>query len=70
MNYNKLKAKIILKNLKVSDFLEKAKIDRTRYYRVLRGEDEFNREEIKNIIDTLGLEKEEAMDIFFAETVS
>lgn len=74
MDGNQLKARLILKGLKVDDFLEKVskykRIDKNRYYRVLRGEDEFDRGEIVAITKALNLSEDELMDIFFNEEVS
>ena len=70
-----LKAKIIIKGLQVDQFLEKVNhdekvLDRNKYYRVLRGEDEFDRKEIQSIATALNLSDEEILNIFFKEEVS
>ena len=70
-----LKAKIIINGLQVDQFLEKVNhdekvLDRNKYYRVLRGEDEFDRKEIQSIATALDLSDEEMLNIFFKEEVS
>ncbi|WP_373757863.1 hypothetical protein [Jeotgalibaca porci] len=70
-----LKAKIIINGLQVDQFLEKVNhdekvLDRNKYYRVLRGEDEFDRKEIQSIATALNLSDEEMLNIFFKEEVS
>lgn len=70
-----LKAKIIINGLQVDQFLEKVNhdekvLDRNKYYRVLRGEDEFDRKEIQSIATALKLSDEEMLNIFFKEEVS
>lgn len=75
MNGRLLKAKIIINGLQVDQFLEKVNhdekvLDRNKYYRVLRGEDEFDRKEIQSIATALNLSDEEILNIFFKEEVS
>ncbi|MGX7091223.1 hypothetical protein [Hutsoniella sourekii] len=74
MDGNKLKAEVVLKGLKVEEFLnlvsKYTKLDRNKYYRVLRGEDEFDRAEIIAISKVLNLTDSEMLRIFFAEEVS
>lgn len=70
MNANRLKAKIILRKMKVEEFLSKTGIERSHYYRVLRGEDEFDRAEILSIQSILELSDNEMLNIFFKEEVS
>lgn len=71
MDGNQLKARLVLKGLKVDEFLENVskykRIDKSRYYRVLRGEGEFDRGEIVAIAKALDLSEHELMDIFFNE---
>lgn len=75
MNGRLLKAKIIINGLQVDQFLEKVNhdekvLDRNKYYRVLRGEDEFDRKEIQSIATALNLSDEEILNIFFKEEAS
>ena len=70
-----LKAKIIINGLQVDQFLGKVNhdekvLDWNKYYRVLRGEDEFDRKEIQSIATALNLSDEEMLNIFFKEEVS
>lgn len=75
MNSRALKSKLVLKDIKVDDLLERleehgVKMSRSTFYRNLKGEGEFDRDEIKAISDLLGLSDEEMLDIFFKEFVS
>lgn len=70
-----LKSKIVLNDLRINDFISEINknghiMDRNRYYRCMRGEDEFDRKEIQAISEVLGLTDEEMLDIFFKEEVS
>ncbi|PJI07057.1 MULTISPECIES: helix-turn-helix domain-containing protein [Clostridium] len=70
MNTALLKAQIILNNKKISDLANELGISKSALYRKLRGETEFTRQEIENIIVFLGLSVSKAMEIFFNEKVS
>lgn len=70
MNTNELKAKIVAKGMTIKSFCEKAGLVRATFDRKLRGESEFNRDEIEKIQDTLKLTSDELMDIFFAKEVA
>lgn len=75
MNGRLLKSKVVFKGFKINEFLERVNmsgkvLDRNKYYRVLRGEDEFDRKEIQSISDALDLTDEEMLEIFFKEEVS
>ncbi|MDK7187965.1 hypothetical protein [Facklamia hominis] len=71
MDGNQLKAQIVLKGLKIEEFLSRVsrfgKLDRNKYYRVMRGEDEFDRSEIIAISKALNLNEEDMMRIFFKD---
>lgn len=71
MDGNQLKAQIELKGLKIEEFLSRVsqfgKLDRNKYYRVMRGEDEFDRSEFIAISKALNLNEEEMMRIFFKD---
>ena len=75
MDGRMLRAQIIINGLQVDQFLEKVNqdekvLDRNKYYRVLRGEDEFDIKEIQSIATVLNLSDEEMLRIFFKEEVS
>ena len=70
MDERVLRAKLILKGFKVDEFIEKVNengkvLDRSKYYRALRGEGEFDRKEIESIRHALELTDEEVVNIFF-----
>lgn len=70
-----LKSKVVLNGLKVDELLELVNkdeyiMDRNRYYRCMRGDDEFDRKEIQAMSEALNLTDAEMLDIFFKEEVS
>lgn len=70
MNYRKLKATIVLNGFTQDEVIQLSKINRNRFYRVLRGEDEFDRGEIVMLSKVLDLSDGDIIDIFFANKVS
>lgn len=70
MNYRKLKATIVLNGFTQDEVIQLSKINRSRFYRVLRGEDEFDRGEIVMLSKVLELSDGDIIDIFFANKVS
>lgn len=64
----KLEYEIKSQGWKIKDFCEKAGINRSVFYKKLRGESEFTLSEIQAIMDILGLDT--PMGIFFTEKVS
>ena len=70
MNFRKFKAAIALNGLTQTEVIQLSKINQSRFYRVLRGEDEFDRGEIVTLSEVLNLSDQDIIDIFFAEKVS
>lgn len=75
MNAALLKSEIIMKGLKMGEFFTELNKDKSimtpsSFYKKMRGESEFTREEIKAIAETLDLSDRCILDIFFSEQVS
>ena len=70
MNFRKFKAAIALNGLTQTEVIQLSKINQSRFYRVLRGEGEFDRGEIVTLSEVLNLSDQDIIDIFFAEKVS
>lgn len=64
----RLEYEIKSRGWKIKDFCEKTDINRSVFYKKLRGESEFTLSEIQRILDVLGLDS--PMGIFFADKVS
>ncbi len=69
-NVNILRANIILKNLKLSEFSEMIGIKKSALYRKLSGKTQFKCDEIERISKVLDLTDEQIIDIFFSNKVS
>lgn len=65
MNSSLLKSQIILNNRKIPEVAKKLKISKSAFYRKLKGQTEFTRKEINEIIDFLQLDEEMIIKIFF-----
>jgi len=75
MDDRALKAKIVVSGLQVDEFINLVNsngkvLDRNKYYRCLRGDDEFDRKEIQAMASALNLSDEEMLAIFFKTKVS
>lgn len=71
LNLNKLKGKIVENEMNVSDIAKLLEIDRSTLYRKLKGDgDKLTVKEANQIVNVLHLSKEEAMAIFFKDTVA
>ncbi|KRU24045.1 TetR family transcriptional regulator [Clostridium sporogenes] len=70
MNTILLKSQIVLNNKRIPDVAKELRISKSAFYRKLRGDTEFTRQEISKMIDYLNLSVDIAMDIFFNEKVS
>lgn len=70
MDVTLLKSQIVLNNKNIPDIAKSLKISKSALYRKLRGDSEFTRQEISDIITLLNLNVETAMAIFFNEKVS
>ena len=65
MNANKLRGKIVERGMNIGEFCKAAGFDRK-----MRGDIEFNREEIERIINALEMTDEELKSIFFENIVA
>lgn len=65
MNSILLRQKMIEKRINQKDIINELGISRSATYRKIRGQTEFTRSEIKQLITFLGLSSEEVMNIFF-----
>ena len=66
MNAEKLKAKIVEKNTTIECVAQAANINRSTFYRKLKGENKgFTVGEVRAIVSFLGLSGNEAHSIFF-----
>lgn len=70
MNANKLRGKIVEKGMNIGEFCKAAGFTRATFDRKLRGDIEFNREEIERIINALEMTDEELKSIFFENIVA
>ncbi|ARQ08087.1 XRE family transcriptional regulator [Macrococcoides canis] len=70
MKVSLLKAEVVRQNFKISEFLRTlggvgVHMSRESYYRKMRGETEFQRDEINGIAKVLGLNPQQVHEIFF-----
>ena len=70
MNEKMLRAKVVLEGKKISDLINCLKITKCTFYRKLKRNGDFNRDEIEKIINFLSLEESETKEIFFNDEVS
>lgn len=71
MNINKLRGKIVEKELNISKLAKRLEIDRSTLYRKLNNEGEtLTVKEANLICSVLGLTADEAMSIFFKDYVA
>lgn len=71
VNVNKLRGKIVENELTIADLAEKIGLDRSTLYRKLNSEGEaFTIKEANLICSELKLSRQEAMEIFFNQTVA
>ncbi|MDU1313902.1 MAG: XRE family transcriptional regulator [Clostridium septicum] len=70
MNVNLLKSQIALKGKTFKEIAAELKISKSALYRKMYGKSEFTRIEISILITYLGIDIEQAMEIFFTEKVS
>lgn len=71
VNVNKLKGKIVENELTISELAENIGLDRSTLYRKLNSDGEtFTIKEANLICIELRLSKQEAMEIFFNQTVA
>ena len=65
MKPNSLKAKIIENGMTINSFCKAAGFVRSTFDRKLKGESEFNRDELEKIMVILNLTSDEMRSIFF-----
>lgn len=70
MNVDKLRGKIAENRMNISEFCKAAGFVRSTFDRKMRGESEFDRDEIERIINTLNMTDEEMRNIFFENIVA
>lgn len=71
VNVNKLKGKIVENELTIAELAENMGLDRSTLYRKLNLDGEtFTIKEANLICNALNLSKQEAMEIFFNQTVA
>lgn len=70
INLNLLKSKLALKNKSISSLAQDIGLNKSTFYRKVRGESDFTRKEITDIVVFLGLNQEEMCEIFFVHKVS
>lgn len=70
ININLLKSKLALINKSISSLAEDVGMNKSTFYRKVKGESDFTRKEISDIITILDLNSEEMCAIFFARKVA
>lgn len=66
----KLKGKIVERNTTQEELANKIGIDKSTFYRKMKQNGNFSIKEVNLIVSALNLSKDEAMSIFFSETVA
>lgn len=71
VNVNKLKGKIIEKGFNIETFAKEVGMNKSTFYRKLNTNGaKFSIKEASLVVDLLGITKEEAANIFFADIVA
>jgi len=70
VDVSKLKGKIVERNTTQEELASKIGIDKSTFYRKMKQKGNFTIKEVNLIVSTLNLSKEEAVSIFFSETVA
>ena len=70
VDVSKLKGKIVERNTTQEELANKIGIDKSTFYRKMKQNGNFSIKEVNLIVSTLNLSKDEAMSIFFSETVA
>ena len=70
MNYDLLKAKMLLKHVDSIAVINALNISKSAFYRKMNGHTEFTRGELEKLVQILGLTAEEVNSIFFTDEVS
>ena len=66
----KLKGKIVERDTTQEELANKIGIDKSTFYRKMKQNGNFSIKEVNLIVSTLNLSKDEAMSIFFSDTVA
>ena len=70
VDVSKLKGKIVERNTTQEELANKIGIDKSTFYRKMKQNGNFSIKEVNLIVSTLNLSKDEAMSIFFSNTVA
>lgn len=70
VNVSKLKGKIVERNTTQEELAATIGIDKSTFYRKMKQNGNFSIKEVNLIVSALDLSKDEAMAIFFSETVA
>ena len=70
VDISKLKGKIVERNTTQEELANKIGIDKSTFYRKMKQNGNFSIKEVNCTGATLNLSKDEAMSIFFSETVA
>ena len=70
VDVSKLKGKIVEHNTTQEELASKIGIDKSTFYRKMKQNGNFSIKEVNLIVSTLNLSKDEAMSIFFSDTVA
>lgn len=71
VNINKLRGKIVEKGMSVEELAKRINMDKSTLYRKLgKSGDSFLIKEADKIVEALELDREEAINIFFAQYVA
>jgi DNA-binding phage protein len=71
VNINKFKGKVVERGLNITKLAKKVGMDRSTFYRKMQNDGEtFTVREVNSIVNVLGLSAEEALEIFFTNSVA
>lgn len=70
VDVSKLKGKIVERDTTQEELANKIGIDKSTFYRKMKQNGNFSIKEVNLIVSTLNLSKDEAMSIFFSDTVA
>ena len=70
VDVSKLKGKIVERNTTQEELANKIGIDKSTFYRKMKQNGNFSIKEVNLIVSSLNLSKDEAMSIFFSDTVA
>ena len=70
VNVSKLKGKIVERDITQEELAKNIGITKSTFYRKMKQNGNFSIKEVNLIVSSLNLTKDEASNIFFAETVA